>query len=78
MIRQFIVNIYWPPEGHERHGRGYNYLVLAATAEDAWARVEARWSGKTGGAKPHTTQVLGVVDIDLFELGQLPEELKVD
>ena len=72
MTRRFIVWMRWPPEGRSRYGHGYHYLVFAATEEDAVARVEARWAGKQGGANPHTTEVLGETEADLFELSRLP------
>lgn len=74
MMRRFLVKIHWPPQGRERYGHGYNYLVLTDTAEQAVARVEARWHGKQGGATPHTIQVVGVTETDLFELSRIPTE----
>ncbi len=75
MTRQFVVEVVWPPEGRERYGRKAQYLVIVPTAADAVKRVEARWAGKTGGDKEHTTNVLGEVASDLFELKRLPEQV---
>jgi len=72
--RQFIVEVAWPPEGREQYGRKAQYLVLTTTAAAAVKRVESRWAGKVGGDKEHTTNVLGEVASDLFELKRLPEQ----
>ncbi len=77
MTRQFVVEVVWPPEGRERYGRKSQYLVLTTTAAAAVKRVEARWAGKTGGEKEHTTTVLGEVAANLFELERLPEQADV-
>ncbi len=75
-MHRFIVKMSWPPEGRSRFGHAYLYLVLADTKEDAVVRVEERWRGKQGGANPHTTLALGTVETDLFELRELPHELR--
>lgn len=74
-IKQFVVEVAWPPEGRERYGHKTQYLVIIPTAADAVKRVEARWAGKVGGDKEHTTTVLGEVASDLFELARLPENI---
>lgn len=71
-MQRFIVWIHWPPEGRSRYGHGYHYLVFANSADQAEAITEARWEGKTGGDKPHTTEVLGATEVNLFELSRLP------
>lgn len=75
-MRRFIVRMSWPPQGRSRIGHAYLYLVLADNAVVAEARVEERWAGKQGGANPHTMEVLGAVETDLFELHGLPQELR--
>lgn len=76
-MNHYIVGIYWPPQGRERHGHSYQYLVLANTEEQAIQRVEGRWAGKQGGANPHETLVLGKVEgVYLFKLAELPEECR--
>lgn len=75
IVRQFIVEVTWPPEGRERYGRTRRYLVLTTTAAYAIKRVEARWAGKVGGEKEHTTMVLGEFATDLYELAQVPDQL---
>ncbi len=75
-MKRFVVRMCWPPEGRARHGHAYLYLVMADNPGLAEAKVEARWAGKQGGAAPHTTEVLGEVKADLFELISLPEELR--
>ena len=75
-MKRFIVRVSWPPEGRSRYGHAYLYLVLTDNAALAEARVEERWHGKQGGANPHTTEVLGAVGADLFELDRLPQELQ--
>ncbi len=74
MTRQFIVEMAWPPEGRERYGHRKQYLVLTTTPEHAVHRAEARWAGKIGGEKEHTTTVIGEIASDLFELARLPEK----
>ncbi len=75
-MQRFVVRMSWPPEGRSRYGHAYLYMVLADNAVLAEARVEERWRGKQGGANPHTTEVLGAVEADLFELISLPPELR--
>lgn len=76
MMQRFVVRMSWPPEGRSRNGHAYLYLVLADNAVLAEARVEQRWRGKQGGANPHTTEVIGAVETNLFELSSLPQELR--
>lgn len=76
MKRKYIVRMHWPDAGRRGRptvGHDYLYLALAETEEEAAELVEARWEGKTGGANPHTTDVEGTVDGDLFQLIRLPE-----
>lgn len=76
-MNRYIVGIYWPPQGQERSGHRYQYLVLADTEDQAIGRVEGRWAGKQGGANPHETLVLGKVEgVHLFKLAELPEEYR--
>lgn len=72
MTHQFLVTIYWPPEGRQRRGHGYKYLVLADTEAAALDRAEQRWAGKMGGAKKHATEIVGEADADFFELSCFP------
>lgn len=73
MKRQYIVRITWPPEGRSRYGHAYVYLALAETEAEAVELVEFRWRGKMGGSNPHTTEVDGEIDGDLFQLVNSPD-----
>lgn len=72
----YIVTILWPPQGRERFGHGYNYLVLDChDKQEAIERVEGHWAGKQGGVNPHETTAYPVVEsISLFRLAEVPEE----
>ena len=76
-MKKFIIRMKWPPQGRQRYGHAYLYLVFAKTSNAAMAKAEGYWEGKQGGANPHMTELVGEIKkSDIFVLDELPRELR--